>query len=229
MKLAILIFDGVTTLDAIGGYEVLSRIPGMEVEFVGRRRGIVAADTRRLGLLAFRDFGDVTSADILYVPGGPGAVELETDAVVLDYVRRLDAGSTWTMGVCNGVGLLAAAGVLEGRKAATNWFYQDRLRAHGVEFVPDRYHHDGKYVTSAGVSASIDAGLYLAKLIAGDFIAKAIQLGIEYYPQPPFAERKPTDAPEEVQAVVRAFEDTGGADLMKQRPPFAGTFEVIAR
>lgn len=227
MRLAILIFDGVTTLDAIGGYEVLSRIPGMEVEFVGERRGVVAADTRRLGLLAFRDFSEVTSADILYVPGGPGAVELETKATVLDYIRKLDATSTWTMGVCNGVGLLAAAGILQGRKAATNWFYQDRLRAHGVEFVPDRYHHDGKYLTSAGVSASIDAGLYLAKLIGGDFIAKAIQLGIEYYPQPPFSERKPEDAAEDVQAIVRAFEQSGGAELMAMTPPFAGKFEVI--
>src|SRR6187455_2773235 len=127
MRLAILIFDGVTTLDAIGGYEVLSRIPGMEVEFVGERRGIVAADTRRLGLLAFRDFSEITSTDILYVPGGPGAVELETKTTVLDYIRKLDATSTWTMGVCNGVGLLAAAGILKGQKAATNWFYQDRL------------------------------------------------------------------------------------------------------
>lgn len=227
MRLSILIFDGVTTLDAIGGYEVLSRIPGMEVDFVGERRGVVAADTRRLGLLAFRDFSEVTSTDILYVPGGPGAVELETKPTVLDYLRKLDATSTWTMGVCNGVGLLAAAGILKGRKAATNWFYQDRLRAHGVEFVPARYHHDGKYVTSAGVSASIDAGLYLAKLIGGDFIAKAIQLGIEYYPEPPFTEKKPEDAAEDVQAVVRAFEQSGGAELMAMKPPFAGKFDVV--
>jgi putative intracellular protease/amidase len=229
MRLSILIFDGVTTLDAIGGYEVLSRIPGMEVEFVGERRGVVAADTRCLGLLAFRDFSEVTSTDILYVPGGPGAVELEENPKVLDYIRKLDATSTWTMGVCNGVGLLAAAGVLKGQKAATNWFYQDRLRAHGVEFVPDRYHHNGKYITSAGVSASIDAGLYLTKLIAGDFIARAIQLGIEYYPQPPFTEKKPEDAAEDVQALVRGFEESGGAELMKLRPPFAGSFEVIGR
>ena len=227
MRLSILIFDGVTTLDAIGGYEVLSRIPGMEVEFVGERRGVVAADTRRLGLLAFRDFAEIRSTDVLYVLGGPGAVELETNPTVLDYIRKLDATSTWTMGVCNGVGLLAAAGVLKGRKAATNWFYQDRLRAHGVEFVPDRYHHEGKYVTSAGVSASIDAGLYLAKLIAGDFFARAIQLGIEYYPEPPFTERRPTDAADDVQAVVREFEQAGGAELMKLRPPFSGTFEVV--
>src|SRR5438128_722410 len=114
MRLSIVIFDGVTTLDAIGGYEVLSRIPGMEVEFVGEEKGVVAVDTRRLGLLAFRDFNEVTSTDVLYVPGGPGALELENDARFLDRIRALDATTTWTMGICNGVGLLAAAGLLKG-------------------------------------------------------------------------------------------------------------------
>ena len=111
MRLSILIFDGFTTLDAIGGYEVLARIPGMEVEFVAAQRGIVAADTRRLGLVAFREFSEVTATDILYVPGGPGGFVLEKDEVFLDTLRRLDKTSTWTVGICNGVGLLAAAGV----------------------------------------------------------------------------------------------------------------------
>jgi putative intracellular protease/amidase len=104
MRLSILIFDGLTTLDAIGGYEVLSRLPGMETEFVASRRGIIAADTRRLGLAAWRDFSDVTSTDILYVPGGPGAFPLEKDETFLEVIRRLDATSTWTIGICNGVG-----------------------------------------------------------------------------------------------------------------------------
>src|SRR5262249_22753860 len=151
--------------DAIGGYEVLSRIPGMEVEFVAARRGVVVSDTRYLGVLAFRELAEVTSTDILYVPGGPGGVKCETDEPLLDWIRAVDRTSTWTMGVCNGVAILAAAGLLKGRKATTNWFYQDRLAELGTEFLPVRYHRDGKYLTSAGVSASIDAGLVLCELI----------------------------------------------------------------
>ncbi|HZR37129.1 MAG TPA: DJ-1/PfpI family protein [Nevskia sp.] len=221
MRLSIVIYDGLTTLDAVGGYEVLSRLPGMETEFVGRARGVVAADTRRLGLLAFRSFEEVRDTDILYVPGGPGGFALEQDAAFLGQLRRLDAGSKWTVGICNGVGLLAAAGLLQGRKATTNWFYQERLRAHGVEFVAQRYHRDGKYLTGAGVSASIDTGLYLAQLLAGETVAKALQLGIEYFPAPPFPEQRVQEVPEPIMQIVRQFEEGGGEGLLRQKPPFA--------
>jgi putative intracellular protease/amidase len=220
MRLSILIFDGLTTLDAVGGYEVLSRIPGMEVEFVAAKRGVIAADTRRLGLLAFRDFEEVQSTDILYVPGGPGGLLLEKDEGFLAYLRKLDQTSTWTVGVCNGVGLLAAAGLLKGRQATTNWFDRERIAAHGVTFVAKRYHREGKYVTGAGVSASIDTGLFLTQLIAGDTVAKAIQLGIEYYPAPPFPEKSPAEVPEPIQQIVRRFEATGGDELLRLKPPF---------
>jgi putative intracellular protease/amidase len=220
MRLSILLYDGFTTLDAIGGYEVLARIPGVETEFVAAQRGIVAADTRVLGLLAFKAFDEVTATDILYVPGGPGGFLMEKDAAFLDKIRQLDATSTWTFGVCNGVGILGAAGLLKGKTAATNWFYQERLAAHGATFTPARYHRDGKYVTSAGVSASIDAGLYLASLIGGEFLAKALQLGIEYYPAPPFPEQAPLDAPREVYDLIKSFEATGGAEQMQRKPVF---------
>lgn len=226
MKLSILIFDGLTTLDAIGGYEVLARLPGMETEFVAAQRGIVAADTRRLGLVAFRAFSEVTATDILYVPGGPGAFALEKDELFLDTIRLLDKTSTWTVGICNGVGLLAAAGLLGGRKATTNWFYQERLRAYGAEFVPERYHQDGKYVTGAGVSASIDTGLFLASLIAGEPFAKTVQLGIEYYPAPPFPETRVQDVAPEIQELIRRFESEGGKKQMSQEPPFQGMFQL---
>ena len=229
MRLSILIFDGLTTLDAIGGYEVLARIPGMEVEFVAERRGIIAADTRRLGLVAFREFSEVMATDILYVPGGPGAFPLEKDEGFLDKIRALDATSTWTVGICNGVGLLAAAGLLRGLKATTNWFYQDRLRAYGTEFVAERYHRDGKYVTGAGVSASIDTGLFLTSLIAGEQVAKTLQLGIEYYPAPPFPEKQPLDAAPEIQERIRRFESEGGARQMRLEPPFKQMFQLSPR
>jgi transcriptional regulator GlxA family with amidase domain len=222
MRLSILIFDGLTSLDAIGGYEVLSRIPGMEVEFFARSKDIIAADTRRLGILAYRDFEEVKSTDILYVPGGPGATPLETDEVHLAKIRELDRTTTWTVGICNGVGLLAAAGLLRGQKAATNWFYQDRLAAFGVEFVPERFHQSGKYVTGAGVSASIDTALFLTNLLVGEQVAKTIQLGIEYYPAPPFPERTAAEAPEHARQLIKMFEAHAGPALLKTVPPFEG-------
>lgn len=221
MHLSIIIFDGFTTLDAVGGYEVLSRLPGMETEFVAATPGVIAADTRRLGLVAWRDLAEIASTDILYVPGGPGAFPLEKDAGFLDAIRRLDTTSQWTIGICNGVGLLAAAGLLKGKSATTNWFYQDRLRAYGAAFVPSRYHRDGKYVTGAGVSASIDTGLFMASLLAGENVAKTLQLGIEYYPAPPFPEQRPEDVVPEIQERIRRFENTGGAAQMKLAAPFA--------
>jgi len=226
MRLSILIYDGFTTLDAIGGYEVLARLPGMETEFVAAQRGIVAADTRCLGLVAFREFSEVKATDILYVPGGPGGLALEKDEGFLETIRRLDKTSTWTVGICNGVGLLAAAGLLKGRKATTNWFYQDRLRAYGTEFVAERYHRDGKYITGAGVSASIDTGLFLTSLIAGEQVAKTLQLGIEYYPAPPFPEQRPQDVAIEIQERVRRFESEGGKKQLALEPAFKGMFEL---
>jgi len=229
MRLSILIFDGLTALDAIGGYEVLSCIPGMETEFVGKHRGIVVADTRSLGLVAFRTFEEVKQTDILYVPGGPGGQSLETDEDFLDHVRMLDQTSTWTVGICNGSALLAAAGLLKGRKMTSNWFYRDRLKDWGAEFVPARYHRDGKYITGAGVSASIDTGLYLAQLIGGEMVAKTLQLGIEYYPDPPFSEKTPAEAPASSQQMVQQFEQAGGKEQLRRQPVFQGSYEVLSR
>jgi transcriptional regulator GlxA family with amidase domain len=227
MKLTMVIFDGLTSLDAIGGYEVLSRIPGMETEFVAPRKGIVATDTRALGLVAARALADVDRTDILYVPGGPGGAALETDETFLGHLRRLDATSTWTVGACNGGATLAAAGLLKGRKATTNWFYQHRLADFGATFVPERYWRDGKYVTAAGVSASIDMALFLTKEIGGEMLAKTIQLGVEYYPAPPFPETAPDQAPPEAQELVRMYESTQGALQLAQKPAFSGSFEVL--
>ena len=221
MRLSIILFDGFTTLDVVGGYEVLARIPGIEVEFVAKSRGVIAADTRRLGLAAYRTFEEVTSTDILYVPGGPGARVLETDAAFHAYLRVLDATTQWTVGICNGCTLLAAAGIIAGQRATTNWFDRDRLAGYGVEFVPERYHRQGKYITGAGVSASIDTGLFLANILAGPTVATAIQLGIEYFPKPPFPQSSPADSPAAIQALVAQFEQTAGSELLRRAPPFA--------
>ncbi len=224
MRLSILIYDGFTSLDFIGGYEVLSRIPGMETEFFASEKGLIAADTRRLGIAAWKSFDEVQSTDILYVPGGPGGLALENNNEALSKIRTLDETSTWTVGICNGVAILGAAGLLKGKTATTNWFHRDRLSGFGATFVQERFHRDGKYVTGAGVSASIDAGLFLAREIAGEEAAKTLQLGIEYYPAPPFPEASPEEAPEYAHQLVAAFEENGGAGQMAQRAPFETLF-----
>jgi putative intracellular protease/amidase len=221
MKLSIVIFDGLTALDAIGGYEVLARLPGIEVEFVAAKRGIIVADTRCLGLLAYRALDEVERTDILYVPGGPGARVLEKDQSFLDALRRLDGTSSWTIGICNGVTLLAVAGLLQGRKATTNWLDRDRMASYGTQFADARYLRDGKYVSGAGVSASIDTALYFAQVLVGDDIARAIQFGIEYYPAPPFPEKAPSQAPEAAQQIVRQYAVHGAPALLATRPAFA--------
>jgi putative intracellular protease/amidase len=220
MKLTVLLFDGFTALDVIGGYEVLARIPGVSVETAARSRGLVATDTRALGLPASRRLSEVETTDLLYVPGGPGADVARNDEELLACIRRLSAASKWTLGVCNGVGLLAAAGVLKETTVTTNWDYREALASQGIRVVSERYHRDGKIVTSAGVSASIDAALLLAGLIAGEDVAKLIQLGIEYYPRPPFGGTSADDTPAAARELVRRIGRDAVAALTTTRATF---------
>jgi putative intracellular protease/amidase len=220
MKISMLLFDGFTALDFVGGYEVLRGIPGASIEFAAHERGLVAADTRMLGLVAYRSFDEIESTDVLYVGGGPGVSAALKDEAVLGCIRRLDQRSQWTVGVCNGVELLAAAGVLEGKTVTTNYAKREDVRKYGVAVEPLRYLRDGKVVTGAGVSASIDLGLFLAGLIGGEDLSKMIQLGVEYYPAPPFGSTGADDAPEPFRNAVRQFESLSHALLESVKPPF---------
>ena len=220
MRLSILLFDGFTALDIVGGYEVLANVPGIQTECMAAATGPVFADTRRLALHAYRTLQETTHTDILYVPGGPGVEKALQDAALLETLRRLHSTSTWTVGICNGVELLGAAGLIGGLQVTTNWFARDRVAAYGAKVSTARYVRDGKVVTGAGVSASIDTGLYLAGLIAGEDVAKTIQLGIEYYPAPPFGNGTPDTAPAAAQALVRAFELGAAQRLETLKPAF---------
>jgi putative intracellular protease/amidase len=205
MDIAILLFDDFTALDAVGPYEVLSRLPGAVVTFVGKEARPVRTDTQRLALTADAAIAEVESADILLVPGGPGQMALMDDEAVLDWVRRIDATSTWTTSVCTGSLVLAAAGLLQGKRATTHWLALEQLREFGAEPTSERVVFDGKVVTAAGVSAGIDMALTLAARIGGDDLAKAIQLGIEYDPQPPFDAGSPQKAPEPIVELLRSM------------------------
>ncbi len=204
MNTAILLYDGFTALDAIGPYEVLSRLPGGLVTFVAAEAGPVRTDNGMLTIVAERSFAELRSPEIVLVPGGPGEVATRAGGPALAWLRAAHETSTWTTSVCTGSLILAAAGLLDGKRATGHWLAMEKLAELGAEAVSERVVFDGKIVTGAGVSAGIDMALALAGEIAGEQVAQAIQLGIEYDPQPPFDAGAPHKAPAEVVALLRS-------------------------
>jgi transcriptional regulator GlxA family with amidase domain len=204
MQIAIFIFDRLTALDAVGPYEVLSRLPDAEVKFVAQEPGLKHTDTGQLALLADATLDQVPHPDVVLVPGGPGQAALMDDGPVHEWLRAAHETSTWTTSVCTGSLVLAAAGLLAGRRATTHWTALEELGRLGAEPTAERVVFDGKLVTAAGVSAGIDMALALAARIGGEQLAQAIQLGIEYDPQPPFDAGSPRKAPAQIVEAVRA-------------------------
>jgi putative intracellular protease/amidase len=204
VKIAIPIFDGITALDAVGPYEVLSRLPDAEVVFVAQAPGAKRTENGMLALTGDAGLADVPDPEVIVVPGGFGTRGLMTDETMLSWLRTADATSTWTTSVCTGSLLLAAAGLLNGLRATTHWLELETLRQFGAEPVSERVVVQGKVITAAGVSSGIDMALTLAAAIAGETIAQAIQLGIEYDPQPPFDSGSVANAPPEIAELVRA-------------------------
>ena len=203
MKIAFLLFDGITPLDAIGPFEVLGKLPGAKVKTVGKAVGEVRTRGQSLAMIADYALADVPEPDILVVPGGPGADALAEDSDITGWVAQAHKTTTWTTSVCTGALILGGAGVLEGLKATTHWRAMKDLASFGAIPTDRRVVREGKVVTAAGVSSGIDMALTLAAEIAGDEIAKAIQLGIEYAPEPPFDAGHIGDAPEERIEMVR--------------------------
>ena len=204
MQIAILLYDRFTVLDAIGPYQVLSGMPDAEVVFVAEHPGPIRDQVGSLVMSAPAGLADVPRPDIVVVPGGPGQNDQMQDGPVHEWLRAADQASTWTTSVCTGSLILAAAGLLAGRRATSHWTALDELGSLGVTPASERVVFDGKYVTAAGVSAGIDMGLTLAGRVAGDETAQAIQLMIEYDPQPPYDAGSPDRAPAEVLRRLRA-------------------------
>jgi transcriptional regulator GlxA family with amidase domain len=184
-EIAFLLYPNMTALDVVGPYEVLARLPGADVKFVASTPGQIRTDVGMV-LVADSHLEDVPSPDIVVVPGGPGTMAALGDAAAVEWLRQAHTTSTWTTSVCTGSLLLGAAGVLEGKRATSHWILRDMLREFGAEPVAERVVSEGKVITAAGVSAGIDMALRLAALEAGEDEARALQLVIEYDPDPPF-------------------------------------------
>lgn len=195
MQIAVVLYDRFTALDAVGPYETLGRLPNAELVFVAEESGPVRSDTGALALVADRTLAQVPHPDIVVVPGGPGQSDQVANGTLLDWLRAADATSAWTTSVCTGSLLLAAAGLLKGRRATSHWLALDALAEFGARPTGERVVIEGKYVTAAGVSSGIDMGLTLLGRIAGDDHAQAVQLLTEYDPQPPYDAGAPHKAP----------------------------------
>jgi putative intracellular protease/amidase len=205
MQIAFLLFEGITALDAVGPYEVLSRLHGAEVKFVGIEAGPKTTETRSLTLVADYSIADVPEPEILVIPGGFGTRTLLDNEEVLDWIRGAHAKTTWTTSVCTGSLLLGAAGILKGLRATTYWAVIDRLADYGAIPTRERVVEEGKIVTAAGVSSGIDMALRLVERISGEDMAKTLQLGIEYDPDPPFDAGSPETAPPQIVEGLRSL------------------------
>ncbi|HSW68548.1 MAG TPA: DJ-1/PfpI family protein [Gammaproteobacteria bacterium] len=185
MQITFLFYDGMTALDAIGPHEVLCRLPSVSIKRVAKTAGKINTCS---GVILNADYAisDVSASDILLVPGAGNATTLQDSPGILEWIRSIHAGTQWTTSVCTGSLILGAAGILSGIRATSHWAVLDRLKKWGAHPVDERVVESGKIITAAGVSAGIDMALTLAAKIAGEQIAKTIQLGIEYDPEPPF-------------------------------------------
>ena len=185
-EIVFLFYEGMTALDAIGPHEVLSRLPGVIVKRVAKKAGPIVTDSSQLIVTADYSLEEVSHADVLVVPGGGHATTLQDHPEILAWIRAIHETTTWTTSVCTGSLILGAAGLLKGLPATTHWSVMDRLQRWGAVPMQQRVVTAGKIITAAGVSAGIDMALTVAAKIAGEDIAKTLQLGIEYDPEPPF-------------------------------------------
>ena len=203
MQIAYALYPGFTALDIVGPFQAFGDVPGVEGCFVAERVGPVTDHTGTLSITATRAFADVGAPDVIVVPGGMVEPTGPDDPVVA-WVRRVHPTTTWTTSVCTGSLFLAMAGVLDGVDATGHWSAMERLGELGACPTSERVVERGKVVTAAGVSAGIDMGLTLLARIFGDDMARAIQLAIEYDPQPPFDAGAPDKVEPELRELVRA-------------------------
>jgi cyclohexyl-isocyanide hydratase len=203
LQIGMLLFPQITQLDLTGPFELLYRVPDSAVHLVWKDTAPVVAESG-LRILPTTTLKDCPSLDVLLVPGGPGTVDLLTDPVVIDWVATQGRGARYVTSVCTGSLVLGAAGLLDGYDATTHWAYTDILPIYGARAVRGRVVVDRNRMTAGGVTAGIDFGLRLVAELAGEDTARAIQLGLEYDPAPPFQCGNPEVAPAALVERVRA-------------------------
>jgi transcriptional regulator GlxA family with amidase domain len=204
MEIVFLFYEGMTALDVIGPHEILCRLPGAKVIRAAKNRGPIQTDSAGLTLLAEHALSDVSRADLLVVPGAGSATIFPSDPDILLWVRSIHQTTKWTTSICTGSLILGAAGLLSGLKATTHWAVMDRLPLHGAIPTQARIVEDGKVLTAAGVSAGIDMALTIAAKICGPQLAQALQLALEYDPEPPFDVGSPKKAAAPLLEALRA-------------------------
>ncbi|MFN0024827.1 MAG: DJ-1/PfpI family protein [Parvularculaceae bacterium] len=202
LNIVFVLFPNVTQLDFTGPLQVLSRLPGAKVHIAASSLAPVTTDAT-LTLNPSCAFADCPPADVLVAPGGFGVDDAMNDAGLMAFVRREGARARYVTSVCTGAFILGAAGLLKGRRATTHWAYHDMLTLVGAIPVKDRVVRDGNLFTGGGVTAGIDFALTLTAEIAGEDVARAIQLAIEYDPAPPFD----AGSPEKASPAARATMD----------------------
>ncbi|EDY51344.1 conserved hypothetical protein [Streptomyces clavuligerus] len=204
MEVAVLLYEGFTALDAVGPYEALCRVPGVRVTTVATRAGLVRTDTGELGIAAEKSLPQVTRPDVLVVPGGGerGTTATMADARILEWIRRVHRHTVWTTSICTGSLILGAAGLLRGLPATTYWASRPYVKEVGAVYTPGRFVETGRIITAAGVSAGIDMGLHLAARLSDEQVGRAMELALEYDPEPPFRTGDPDTADERTRALA---------------------------
>ena len=201
IQIGILLYPNVTQLDATGPAQVLSRVPGAKMHMIWKTRDPVPTDAG-FSIVPTTTFADCPQLDVVCVPGGGGQVELMVDPETLDFLRKQAAKARYVTSVCTGSLILGAAGLLKGYKSACHWAWRDMLKDFGATPVAERVVRDRNRISGGGVTAGIDFGLTVAAELAGEEVAKSIQLVLEYDPQPPFDAGSPEKAgPERVKRI----------------------------
>lgn len=218
MDMTILLFEGMTALDAIGPFDVFREIPDVKVTFVAEEPGAKHTDDGSLGLVASHAITDVDRTDVLMIPGGFGVERVVEQPKTLEWIRAIHETTTYTTSVCTGSIVLGAAGLLKGLAATTHWSMYDWLASYGALPTSQRVVQEGKIVTAAGVSSGVDMGLTLAALLFGDQMAESVQLTIEYDPQPPFDSGSPGKATPEVIEMVKERSEKRLENFRAQAP-----------
>jgi transcriptional regulator GlxA family with amidase domain len=202
MQIALVLYPKFTALDIIGPFQCLADVPGHDVVFVAEQVGLVIDHTGRCPLTATATFAEVTAPDVVVVPGG---MSEDYHGAVHPWLKSVYPTTTWMTSVCTGSIFLAAAGLLDGLDATTHWQRTKQLESFGARYTEERVVERGNIITAAGVSSGIDMALTLLDRMHGPLIAQAVQLSIEYDPQPPFNAGSPSKAPAEVVDLVKAF------------------------